>query len=405
MPQVRDIEVHDYNGHVFIRFLENLFGTHQIDKRLQQITRELNTEKGIYLEYWVKPNRSLWLGLKEARDHIAAGKSLAGSVTERMFRPIEIAAKLTLLKRNMPLAKLDEFRSRILCSDYLEPVLYELDTAAHFWQLGYDIHWLEHSKESRGRSPEFIAKRREGDLEVECKSESADSGRRIIRPRFYRLVDALLSRLPKGRVTGKVLITVPNRMPTNDTWQKEVVEAVSSSFLAGNETTRLADGTEIKLSLRQVADLKIIASDIENEIRSLQIPFSHIAMHASREGSNIANPIIVRINSQSDDQVLESILDDLRDANRQLTGTRAGLISCFVPEIESFEGLQKDSALVGMTRLFFDKHAQESVYAVAYSSDSQQIRKGQIIFESSPAIFFLNGKYDLKFGDGFPLSL
>jgi hypothetical protein len=344
-----------------------------------------------------------WLGLRDAMKHLGAGRSFACAITQAMKRPIELAAKIMAMKTNMPYSKLQELRSRLLNGNYLEPILFEVDTAAHFWQLGYEVEWVSSSVRDGVRSPEFIARSEHHELEVECKHQSADSGRRVIRPKFYRLVDALLDPVSSRGLVGKILITVPGRIPTSEKWKRDVVQAVSSSIRSGAAPIRLADGTEITRDLHNVRDLIIPASDLQLEISRLQTPYAHFVIRATRDATGTINALIVRLSSQSDDSILDSIFEDLKDANKQLTGQRAALISCFVPEIRSFKGLQSNSALAHMTYTFFENHASPHVYAVSYTSDIISFNAGLYISESMPAIVFRNHKYDSRFGTEFPI--
>jgi hypothetical protein len=108
--------------------------------------------------------------------------------------------------------------------------------------------------------------------------------------------------------------------------------------------------------------------------------------------------LVFELKSKSDDHVVKDIFNNLKDANRQFTGDNASMIFCFVPEIDSFAGLEQDSALIRMTATFFEKHAKSTVSAVSYSSDSIRTVTPIDVSKSSPAIRIDNPYYDEKFG-------
>src|SRR5258706_2808714 len=276
----RQLTFHDFEGETYIKWLDEFLGTDEIDHRLEQVQREIASSKGAFLENWVLPKCLFWSGIHAAREHLATGISFAGAITPLMERPMEIACKLTVLEKTMNPEKLQEFRSRILTTDYLDPVLCELDIATHFWSLGYEIEWCESHNQEGVRLPEFIARDANHEFEVECKAQGVDLGRRIARPHFYHLVDALTSHSALNSKSGKILITVPARLPTSAKWRNDVIEAIIDCINNGTKQLNLADGTSIRLDVLGVSRVQILPDDLEKELQSLRTPFAHVAVHA-----------------------------------------------------------------------------------------------------------------------------
>ena len=117
------------------------------------------------------------------------------------------------------------------------------------------------------------------------------------------------------------------------------------------------------------------------------------------------NMVYIRLTSQRPDHILKHIFDDIRDARQQLSGDHAALITCFIPEIDSFESLREPSSnLSAMTHTFFAKHGRDFVYAVSYFSDGHLDGiDSEGCVTGSLAVIYRNPSYDTKYGEGFPL--
>ena len=78
--------------------------------------------------------------------------------------------------------------------------------------------------------------------------------------------------------------------------------------------------------------------------------YSPFAFMWQRRNDLISNQIVFRLDSKKRDAFLDNVMESLKNAQQQFTGTRSALISCLIPEIDSFEGLQSDSAIERMTK-------------------------------------------------------
>lgn len=395
---MRELSVYDKEAHLLLEELVQFLGRDEIERRIDRVHRTIAMESGIYLEYWVKPTSAFWLGLHAALGEVDKNGSLEGLLTTDMHYPIEFAAKVRHFRPSLPSIRLADLRSRILTSDFLPPVFLEVDTAAHYWQLGYDIEWPEPPPVEGTRSPEFLATRDGLTIEVECKAQAPDSGRMVARPTFYRVADEVRRLLESLQLAGKVVISVPVRLPPAHSWQDELLGAIRTAASGGLTSATLGDTTTFDLSLTRASSLVIPRSELIREASRLYAPHSHIAMWGNQTDGALEAPMIIQLRSRSPDGVLMSYFRDLRAANRQLSGTRPGVIVCFVPEIQSFEGLQSQSSIQGMTAAFFARHAKPSLYAVSYVSDASEVYEGPHITRAGPALAFHNHRYDKAYG-------
>jgi len=348
MPQRQPLELHDYSAGRYFRYLEDFLETKEIDKRMAAIQREVQIESGVYKRDWVIPKRAWWLGFEQARDILRKNGSFRRAITPAIEPSLLTAVKMWRLGKSMPDWKKEEFKSRILGDDVLTPTLFEIDVAAHFYELNYEIDWFEPESEDGQRTPEFVALRKDSELEVECKAKQADSGRRVERAAFYRAVDRFIPILQSKALMGLVFLTVPRRLPVKHSWYEQIRELLENEARPSADSFDLSDGTRIELGLEDADDLLKNPADVQKEVDLGKHPYAHYALFGDVKGNRIANPLVFRLKSERADEFLLNIMTSLRDAQRQFSGQRAGIINCHIPEVDSFEGLQSDSALQKM---------------------------------------------------------
>ncbi len=308
-----------------------------------------------------------------------------------MLLPLETAAKIAALYQSMPDEVREDYRSRILNGDNLRPVLLEIDIAAHHYQKNHNVAWPTRVTWGRARIPDLLIKTQNCTLEIECKSHGVDTGRKIARPRFYQLVDLLAPAISRKGYRGEIKITIADELSNSQTWQQGLVAVVTQSV--GEGPNNIITYREAKISLNlekktgEVVNVEFIRSVIEPNLRE----FSHVCIFApSSNGGKIVDPLAVIIDSESSDGILLAILDDLRDKNGQFSGENPSVISCFVPEITSFEKLKGSSGLSKMTTYFFEKYARDCVHSVSYLSDAMDIKVDNIHERPFPALTYRN---------------
>ena len=360
---------------------------------MESVHRELQTERGLYLENWVRTKNRWWMELFKAVEIDSKGLRFVGRVKEISF-PFDTAAKLSELLTGMPPAKREEFRQRLLSFDNISPVLAEINMAAHFWQMGFDLEWAE-PKSQGEKIPEFIAKNETLSYDVECKTKTADAGRMIAQPRFYRLVDRVADRLRERGLHGDVRIIVSDRLPGDNDWQTLVVNSVGNQSPGVSKEFVLDNGTSITTSLL-AEDIVVPKQALALKLASLHDRFPHADLATDFSGTECVNPIVIHVESRRTDTFRKSVLEDLREAKRQLSGNRAGIIICSVPEAQSFT--KHESALRELTEHFFENHAPNSLYGVTFASDRKIATFDENIEILYPTKTFYNSRYDSKWG-------
>ena len=390
--------IHDGNARHYTQLLLAFLEESAVETRLKRVQRQLKTTRGVYRSDWVLPNVAFWIGLAAARDRFILGREVVPEHTEYMERPLEIAAKLAHVGIGRQPDHDSDLRSRILNANYLQPVLYELDTAAQFAAGGYDIQWSDASNRQGIQIPEFIARRGSRVVEVECKTTGVNAGRRIARPHFLMLVDLLLDRVDLRSITGIIRVTVVDHMPPNDDWKTEVVQEVRACLESARGSACLPDGTTIDLDVNRIETLDSMQPHTDLEVWPVGRPNSHAVYLGRSTPEGGLESLVVCLESRTDDAFIESVRRELRRANRKFSGTRAAAICCFLPEVDTFEGLESTSALCAVTCDFLERQANPCVNVVCFSSDPQRIPRGDHVSRPMPAVLFPNHKYDRRFG-------
>jgi hypothetical protein len=345
----------------------------------------------------VLPKNAFWLGMKEGVQFLRNRIPFGGNLSNNMKFPLETAAKLMIFSDTMPEKKSKEFRDRLLGSDTVSPILFEIDTTAHFWQLGYDIQWHLPSNETGVKSAEFIARDASRFIEVECKSKTPDAGRKIQRKNFYRLIDEIRKLIANVKGSGTIRILLPEKLPAQLNLQKKILEAISFNLQNGIHNVVLDDGVEISLDVK--GEIEVDFKDLIQMVSEIRKPHSEIAIQFAENNKKYHNPWIICVDSKQNDQFLVDIFESIKDANRQFSENYPSLICCFIPEVGDFSELGGDSALANMTKNFFINHASQCVFAVSYISDAKSDNFGIVTSKSMPSITFENPNYDKRLGD------
>jgi hypothetical protein len=339
----------------YLQKLEQFIGTHNVERRIKAVEHALQSEPGpIYKQFWLYPQIAWWLGLRDARQLRAQGKAFhaPGRVTQRIDLCLETAVQIAYLYSTMPPRTCQDFQRRLLSKDPLRPVLTELNTAAHFWQMRYDITWSDPSGSSHKRSPEFLATREGTVIEVECKSQTVDAGRMVGSQHFYRLADSIAKACMKATLMGDISITVPERLPISGAWSQALMASVRAHLHEGEGQFALTDTTTVTLHLQRHDNRELSRAHVQQHAQRLHGGSSSLAFLSSRPKDTWVNMVYIRLTSQCPDHILKHIFEDMRDAQKQLSGNYAALITCFIPEIDSFESLREPSSnLSAMTHI------------------------------------------------------
>jgi hypothetical protein len=203
------------------------------------------------------------------------------------------------------------------------------------------------------------------EFEVECKAKTVDAGRRIARGNFYQFADNLLRppgfSLPDEPCT--LTITVDGRFPSDNHTQQTLIRSAVPLFKGGGKAN-LADGTCVAV--------KMISSGEAARLLSPPDDYEHRIILAPRDDE--PPRLAIRSRSLKPDRMMAAMEHDLRDALSQLTGHRLGIITCYMPEVSSFEGTdQVGTATWHMIQRMFSHPKASRLVSITLLSDPQLI--------------------------------
>ena len=176
----------------------------------------------------------------------------------------------------------------------------------------------------------------------------------VISQHFYRLADAISKQCMAAKLMGEITITVPKRIPASSDWRKGLFSSLQSHLKEGECLFELSDKTEIKTHLQIYDNTEVSRDYVRQKAASLHIGYPYLAFISSQPRDAWVNMLYIRLASKNPDRILRGIYDDVIDARRQFSGLHAALITCFIPEVESFESFREpDSGLALMTNRVF----------------------------------------------------
>lgn len=255
----------------------------------------------------------------------------------------------------------------LLDDDKVKPFLFEIDIAAHFLRQGYNVIFAD--LEGVGQYDLLI----QGDheLEVECKRISADAGRKVTRYNFYCLSDILFSQLRHVKGRFLISITAAHRLGADQLVIRNLADRIASALT----TNTVEDSVHnVRFTIEPLPGNVAIRTnqEAEAELSQYSTGSEHFTVFDNKEST-----FIVRCGSMRKDDIVTAIYNTLKEASGQLSGTRAGVIPCFIEDVDGndWSSLQEGNRLTAVTTRLFDSPDRRHVRFVTFSSDHQQIKE------------------------------
>lgn len=117
------------------------------------------------------------------------------------------------------------------------PFAYEINIATHLMQKGWDVEFADYAGTARF---DFLARMNTVEVEIECKTTSNDTGRKIHRQEVTRLGDLLLSirkQLADRKGCHRIRVTVPDRLAKSNEALDAIVSSVTTAVNSGGSTS------------------------------------------------------------------------------------------------------------------------------------------------------------------------
>jgi len=310
--------------------LEALLGADQWRRRMQQLIGEAAHSpyqaKIVEDYHWVEVELALQLDSFRQRGYISLGDVSLRTAAALDFAcgAINLQQKLNERGRRILLGRLRDGLNNGFAGLFLE-----IDTAVQLVEGGYHVCYPDFDG-SGGHDLDAI--RGNVSIAIECKSISADAGRKIHRRDFYRFMDLLQpGGIPQTSVTSSVavVVTMTDRFPADRPGQDQIASYVRELFQAGPDTRRSGDGYSVEAERFDSVDLTTATSNLKAAtLRGRWGENSHVA------GVNIEgmwNLVVVR-STREDDSSREA-LAARKKAAKQLPIHRPGIIALQYEEI------------------------------------------------------------------------
>jgi hypothetical protein len=261
----------------------------------------------------------------------------------------------------------------------LSPLAFEMRTVAHLMARSFDVEFHDLFE---GGGYDFLARKGEIECEVECKSVSGDLGHRVHVQRQYQLIPHILDRMRAAEKPGVVQLlvaTVPDRLYGNHEFMSAVAAKIAQALdkfgsLAGDDPCAVS-----------YSEFSIVGSPFDCASPPL-ITEQDVIDYCNRMiGDEVGRTImtftprqsatIIAVRSRKANHPLKEMYRSLREASRQLSGSRPGVICVQFRNMTSVElrDLAANPARSGeptgiqlMTAKFFDSGARDHVHTVAY---------------------------------------
>lgn len=310
--------------------LEALLGADEWHRRATQlvdgVTRSPYQAKIVEDYHWVELELALQLDTLRRHGYLAVGELSVRTKAALDFAVAVVRLHEALTERGKRIlrGRLRDGLNRGFAGLFLE-----VDTAAQLVEGGYNVRYTDFDGSG---SHDLDAVIHNVSIAIECKSLSADAGRKIHRRHFYRFMDLLLPRgMPTTSVARSraVVVTVTDRFPADRPAQDEIAKHVRELFRSPPDAQRSGRAFSVTTEPFETADLATGTANMDaTALRARWGENAHIA-GVSVDGQ--WNLVVVR--SRREDDTSREALDARNAAARQLPAGRPGIVALQYEEI------------------------------------------------------------------------
>jgi Holliday junction resolvase len=339
-----------------------------VDKRVSAF--EQQERRNPLLTKHFSENYDLEFALAKARRHRkTTGRLPKGGAYDSLYGFLIAAHRI---HQALPAAVKAPFEGRLrnaVSSAYgFRPFAYEISIATHLMQKGWDVDFADYSGAARF---DFLARQGAVEIEVECKSTSGDTGRKIHRQEVNRLADLLLPSTTKlVDVKGCHLrqIIIPDRLGKSNHELTSI--ATAASIVARERVSASCEFAQVDYAFEGLTswpapDRDPNAQDFFED--KFGIKNSHMLFH----GRGDFSVVVVIIKSSKPDNVVDTIGDEAKEAAEQCSGGRPALIALHLIDPISRSELQTmlktSSGLHAIARAVFNATKRLHVDSVAFT--------------------------------------
>jgi hypothetical protein len=392
VPEIIDRDAH----REFRRFLDN-FGRKNWERKIAKIhalPAFRSPSPNTYRNYLANRNpltRDIEVYLNIDRE----GKLLQKHLTLELMKTCGHLKIINALFHQCETSVSDKIKSILLDDETVRSFLFELEISTHFFACGLDVQLVD--LQGLGTF-DLLVSDGKSELEVECKTKSADAGRKITRHNFYLLCDVLAVAL-SSRLTQSfaVFFKCDGRLSGRQDLFYKVADQIERCTVEGQN-----QGKVDTLSF----EIRSLSPDIK--IRTHEEAAAALAPHWSPDAHYFVlsggQTLILGCESTDRDRVLKAIYEDLKHGAGQLSGTRPAILACQLEDIddENWSELRGETGLAAMSGRLLGSSERRHVNFVVYSSNKTLPKEDAGIMNfSATTLRFQNKNAQYSFPTGF----
>jgi hypothetical protein len=262
------------------------------------------------------------------------GRLLPGEVFPRSMAALLFAGMIVEAHKQLGTAGRNNLQGRLrgaLKTDFAGLYL-ELDVALGLIDQGFDVEFPD----LEGTAA-YDIRFGNGDIvgEVECKSLSADAGRKIHRKDFYRFIDALapsIAEYAKHSSPAVVVITLDDRLSADTTSQRALRTAASRVLTEAGVTQFAGPNFQIE---REPYERRLLRANFADSKELYAACFEAFGANCHVSGiMNETGGCLVVVRSRREDDHSKPQLEALKKATSQLSGDHPGFVALQFEDIE-----------------------------------------------------------------------
>jgi hypothetical protein len=220
IPELTDLEAH----REFRRFFSNIprrFWKQKLAK-IRSLPRFAPPSANAYIAYLAHMNpltEAIGMFLKiESR-----GEVVRNYLTPKLMKACGHLKIINAMFNEATPTTAKKIRSILLDDETVKSFLFEIDVATHFFARGLDVQFVD--LKGSGNC-DLLVSNGEEIIEIECKTKSADAGRKIVRPNFYLLCDVLAAKLSPLTESFALLFKCDGRLSGSQEFFYQVAEEI-----------------------------------------------------------------------------------------------------------------------------------------------------------------------------------
>lgn len=273
----------------------------------------------------------------------------------------------------------------------LSSIDHEILAATYLSRCGWAVYFND--LENKGRC-DFVIAKNNTEIEVECKTISADAGRKIHRFDFRRFAGTLrkdlVNFLRNHDEIHLLRLLLNDRLPTHDQELGRIGHSILN-LLGTNSRQIDAESYDLVYEIRssQGSEDQITAYVADFVKKSIKYPNSH---HSFFLGVKNGGMLFLAATSKRPDQVLTYLYKQLKDAHKQFSGTKPAILWVHIEDIEpeKWEELKQGSGLQVMSSRLLKSQRRQCICSVLFNSKGYLVSDGNVTMETGPTLYFDN---------------